>query len=244
MTGMTNINIMKGKVTMVVLAFFLALLVAASVQTRAEAATEPQVSTSPIEDAKPAGTDMATLPGQALKASPQPKTDSPKGAISTRSTTTGVSGRPGYLELYPIQAYANYGGYQYLTGAGANIYRSPSYSGDQVISISTTIYKRDVVNGTYSSWIVWANPTYTQYVRPGQIAQMPSEWFYHSDLSSNEYYADVTVQWRAPNMTLLASQKVRLGNSWDYQCMSSAGCYKVGQEGQVRLSLSFRSTAY
>ena len=237
MTNTQNAKTMKS--TMIVLAMMLALVAAALLQTKAEAATV-QVSTGSIEDAKLASTNLPKGSGIAVKATSEPKTQSSTGGVSTRAVTTGYTGRPGYLaSLEPIAAYAYYYGNQNLTNAGANIYPSPSYSGDQVITMRTRIFKRDVVNGYYSAWQLWANPAYSVRVRSDQYASFNRNWFASPDISSNEYVADVQVAWRTPGGTLIASQNIHMGNSGDYQCMDT--CYKYGLEGQKRLALSYRT---
>ena len=103
MTNTQNITTMKS--TMIVLATVLALVAAALLQTKAEAATT-QVSSGSIEDAKPAGADLPKGSGKVVKATSQPKTQSSDGTLSSRSTTISYNGRPGSLGLYPIQASA------------------------------------------------------------------------------------------------------------------------------------------
>jgi hypothetical protein len=227
MTNTQNINTMKS--TMIVLATVLALVAAALLQTKAEAATA-QVSSGSIEDAKPAGADLPKGSGKAVKATSQPKTQSSDGTLSTRSTTMSYNGRPGSLGLYPIQASAYDYGYQKLTTAAANINRSPSYAGDQVITMRTRIFKQDYQNGTYYPWTTWLSKAYSVRVGPGQMAQMPRQWFQSSDISGNRYEADVQVAWRTPGGTLLASQNILLNNSRDFQCVSS-NCLISGTEG-------------
>lgn len=146
---------------------------------------------------------------------------------------------PGYLTLELIAAYAYYSGNQHLTNAGANIYRAPSYAGDQMIIMRTRIFKREVVNGTFSAWQTRANPSYSVRVGSGQYARFARYWFYSPDIASNEYIADVQVAWRTPGGTLLATQNIHMRNSGDYRCMDT--CYKYCQEGAVRLALTYRT---
>jgi len=224
MTNTQNINTMKS--TMIILATLLALVAAALVQGKAEAAT------GSIEDAKPAGTHMATTTVKAVKASSQPKTQ-------TKSTLIGRTGYTGYVGLQPIQAYAYYAGNQYLTNAGANIYRSSGYSGDQIITMRTRIYKQDYSNGTYYAWQMWANPTYKMRVGPGQMAPINRQWFGSSDIAGNRYEVDVQIWWDTPGGTRLGYKHILLNHSSDFQCMG-ANCRTTGTEGnRVFLNLDY-----
>jgi hypothetical protein len=227
MTNTQNTNTMKS--TMIILATVLALVAAALLQTKAEAATA-QVSTGSIEDAKQAGTNLPKGSGEAIKGNPQTKTQSTEGTFSTKSTLVSRSGSPGYVGLYPIQAYAYYNGYQYLTNAGAQIGRSSAYGGDQIITMRTRIYKQNYQNGVYYAWQTWATPTYHVRVGSTQYAQINRQWLYDADLAGNRYVADVQVWWRTPGGTVLGYKEIELNNSSDFRCMST-NCQIQGTEG-------------
>lgn len=244
MANTANIN--TTKTTLITLATVLALAAAALVPARAEAAiakpATAKVPTGAIEDAKP-------MPGQGVKAvkvSSPPKTQSPTGAISARGTITQTNGVPGSISKKALVGLPHWGGYQMLTSVGANVSRSPSYTGTQVITMRTNIFKADFQNGQVGSARSWAHPTYSVYARSGQYAVMPSEWYKNADLKGNMYRANIQVWWQTPDGRLLAYRSVELNHLGDYACASgtegsgyNAGCARVGTSTNAWLRMDY-----
>lgn len=218
----------KKKIVVTSISLILALMSAMVIQSGAEArlaqASEKPFTTGSIEDAKPAKKHMASKPGRAVEADSQTRAQGTSDSrMSTMGTTTNVTGRPGGVTYWPILGQAYNNGYQLLTSSAANINRSPSYAGNQVITMRTNIAKYEVSNGRYYGPQIWAQPTYKVVAGPGQMARMPQAWFQNRDVGTNQYFGTIEIWWDTPGGARIAYQNISFNHAGDMRCVSSPG---------------------
>jgi hypothetical protein len=236
MAGMTNINTMKGKVTMVVLAVFFALMAAAALEK--DALAQESISTPPSTAPDPSlGTGqpkhvLEPQTAQVSKIKGAAKDGSSSSAKTNRIATVSSSGYAG--SVYGLQTYAQGSYYrnQHLEWDPTDVFRSPSYSGTQYINVTRKIYKWNRSTGAWQYWTA----------RNLGTAAIPSGYWYTARSSSYDYYSsvqehwfvDTQVTWKRPDGSLIAQRTFRTAHPSDYTCLFSAGtCYTGGTAGSL-----------
>jgi hypothetical protein len=227
-----NINIMKGKIVLALVTFFLALMAATAFQSAALAESLPGPSTT-----------RDSLEGGAPKHKMAPKTADPVklknkdaktqagDAPTPTNSIVGSSGSPGAAYGSPIYAQGYYYAHQYLGWGPTTVYRSAAYSGTQYINVTHKIYKWNKSTGRFQ---YWANPGYTVATPAGKYAIVPSGSFQHYSSAEEYWYVDRQVKWMKGDGSLIAQRTWRTTSKSDYACQFSRGlCVPNGTEGSL-----------
>jgi hypothetical protein len=227
----TNIEITKGKIAMAAMAFFLALIAAAALQSPAlaEIASAPSTSKDSIA-AGPPKHQIKPRPGQAVGT--KEETEASSGELTARFTQQNTY-RPGAMEVRQIVGTPYHTGNVLLMWEGSKIYRSTSYAGTQDISITHKIYKWNPNTGQWDPFIF---PTSQARVYAGQHAQMPNRFVTHWDTTNNYFFVDIEVKWKTTSGQLIAKKTLRTAHGSDYMCaplLSWHTCRSGGTQGSL-----------
>ncbi len=231
MTNTANINTPKGKITLALVTFLLALFASAALQSPALAETAPGPSTT--RDSVAAGAPKHKIVTEAGKAVRDKQTET-QGPVTSKGTFTYTSGRPGAIVWNKIVGMGWYSGNQKVDWRGSAIYRSPSYSGTQVITEVHKIYKWNFNTQRFDPWVT---STSRRSVAANYYAQMPEAGYQYNSSTYNEteyWFVDIDVKWQTPGGALIAQRTIRTTNYADYACQFSVGlCSTDGTENTL-----------
>lgn len=218
--NMKTTKSLKTKATLALVSLLLALMAAVvgmqSAAVAAPAASDTASDKAPsLANAKSA---KSTLDDPAKKMPKALSKVSASKGFSASSTIVGQSGSPGHVALGPVWGVGYHSGQQLVSTPLADIYPSRAYSGNQVVTMKTTIGKREVFRGNYGPVEPWATPVY-KYTIGGGGVQVPAKYYAGNDWTRNLYTAVVEVWWQTPGGRVIGHKMITLNQgARDYAC--------------------------